>query len=96
MNSCDFAPCEARRTSTLSHTVVSGTCKAQQQSEHVLLLACGRDDGSRDDWILSELLLALVPHAYVTCLPLPAVAAAEGVHQQAQPVPRSHVHPSNC
>ncbi|KAJ9523946.1 hypothetical protein QJQ45_022409 [Haematococcus lacustris] len=51
LNSCDFATCEARRTSTLRHTVVCGTCNAQQQSEHVLLLACGRDDGSRDDWI---------------------------------------------
>ncbi|GFH21447.1 hypothetical protein HaLaN_18754, partial [Haematococcus lacustris] len=51
LNSCDFATCEARRSSTLRHTVLSGTCNAQQQSEHDLLLACGRDDGSRDDWI---------------------------------------------
>ncbi|KAJ9518846.1 hypothetical protein QJQ45_026109 [Haematococcus lacustris] len=50
-NNSGISPCEARRTSTLRRTVVSGTCNAQQQSEHVLLLACGRDDGSRDDWI---------------------------------------------
>ncbi|GFH26878.1 hypothetical protein HaLaN_25099 [Haematococcus lacustris] len=43
-------PQHGLQTSTLRHTVVSGTCNAQQQSEHVLLLACGRDDGSRDNW----------------------------------------------
>ncbi|GFH25361.1 hypothetical protein HaLaN_23307 [Haematococcus lacustris] len=43
-NSCDFAPCEARRISTLRHTVVSGTCNAQQQSEPLLLRgrSCGK------------------------------------------------------
>ncbi|GFH16619.1 hypothetical protein HaLaN_13071, partial [Haematococcus lacustris] len=46
LNSCDFATCEARRTSTLRH--------------------------------------AVVPHAYGTCLPLPAVALAEGVSAAAE------------
>ncbi|GFH14036.1 hypothetical protein HaLaN_10009, partial [Haematococcus lacustris] len=35
-----------------------------------------------------------VPHAYGTCLPLPPVAAAEGVHQQAQPAPGWCLHVS--
>ncbi|GFH14185.1 hypothetical protein HaLaN_10192 [Haematococcus lacustris] len=79
--SCDFAPCEARLTSTLRHTVLSGTCNAQQQSEHDLLLACGRDDGSRDDWIP---LLAFGAAAGASALPAVLLrlskvsAAAEG------------------
>ncbi|GFH07931.1 hypothetical protein HaLaN_02815, partial [Haematococcus lacustris] len=62
LNSCDFATCEARRSSTLRHTVVAGTCNAQQQSENVLLLACGRDD----DWIP---LLAFGAAAGASALP---------------------------
>ncbi|GFH18676.1 hypothetical protein HaLaN_15518, partial [Haematococcus lacustris] len=73
----------ARRSSTLRHTVVRGTCNAQQQSKSVLLSACGRDDGSRDDWIP---LLAFGAAVGASALPAALLrlnkvsAAAEGAH----------------